>query len=59
MIGEAMSWVLADGWVVAPPDDPRMRRFLLIEDEEHPPEFADAVLAKMAEIAPVIWRDQS
>jgi hypothetical protein len=42
--------VFADGcWVIADPDDPRMRTYLT-EEEGMTPEVADAVLAKMREL---------
>jgi hypothetical protein len=43
-------FTLADGWVVAAPDDPAMRAWLL-EEEGMSPELADAVLARMRGMA--------
>jgi hypothetical protein len=45
----ADSYVLADAWLVAPPDDPRMREWL-IEEEECSPERAELVLDRMREL---------
>jgi hypothetical protein len=39
-----------DGWLVASPDDPAMRAWLL-EEEGMSPELADAVLAEMSRLA--------
>lgn len=47
---QANYYAPADGWRVAAPDDPAMRRHL-IEDEALDADFADAVLGKMREIA--------
>ena len=42
---------LADGfWLIAHPDDPAMRAFL-IDDEGMDPSYAGAVVAKMRELA--------
>ena len=46
---QAQYYAPADGWRVAPPDDPAMRRHL-IEDDARDADFADAVLGKMREI---------
>ena len=43
-------FITEDGWLVAPPDDPAMRERLTGE-EGLSPEVADAVLAKMRELA--------
>jgi hypothetical protein len=43
-------FTLEDGWVVAEPDDPSMKAWLL-EEEGMSPELADAVLAQMRELA--------
>jgi hypothetical protein len=43
-------YTLADGWVIAHPDDLRMRHFL-IEDEGYRPEMADQILDRMRAIA--------
>jgi hypothetical protein len=40
---------LADGWLIAHPDDPEMRRWL-VEDEGCDKAFADAVLARMRKL---------
>ncbi len=47
---EADFYTMADGWLIAAPDDPEMRQYL-IEEEFMDPEFADLVLAKMRELA--------
>jgi hypothetical protein len=43
-------YTLEDGWLIADPDDPAMRDWL-IQDEGMNPAFADAILAKMKELA--------
>lgn len=43
-------FTLEDGWLVAPPDDPKMRERLL-DEEGMSPELADRVLAKMSELS--------
>jgi hypothetical protein len=43
-------YTLEDGWLIADPDDPAMRRWL-VEDEGMGGDFADRVLAKMRELA--------
>jgi hypothetical protein len=43
-------FVTSDGWLVASPDDPAMRAWLL-DEEGLTPELADAVLAEMARLA--------
>jgi hypothetical protein len=43
-------YTLGDGWLIAGPDDPAMRRWLT-EDEGMSPEFADEILNKMKELA--------
>jgi hypothetical protein len=47
---EAEDWMMEDGWIVAHPDDPRMREFL-IESEHQDPEWADLVLVNMRSLA--------
>ena len=43
-------YVSDDGWLIAGPDDPAMRNWL-IEEEGMSPELADQILAKMRELA--------
>ncbi len=50
VIERAEFFTLADGWwLIAHPDDPRLREYLL-NDGSMPPALADAVLAKMREL---------
>jgi hypothetical protein len=41
------------GWLIAEPDDPAMRNWL-IDEEGMSPELADRVLAMMRELAPAL-----
>jgi hypothetical protein len=43
-------YTLEDGWLIADPDDPAMRGWL-VDDEGMSSELADQVLAKMKELA--------
>ncbi len=42
-------YMLADAWLIAPPDDPSLRQYL-IDSEWLDPDFADEVIAKMREL---------
>jgi hypothetical protein len=48
-ISEANLLVMRDAWVIAHPDDPTMRAYL-IQELDADERFADAVLARMREI---------